>query len=206
MLCNTCKEDVNSKFTHALSVNICPMCGGNIIDAKLQSILNDLKIIMDDAKNYPEQVADWLFSNYQFKKFDPNEAPIQFNSAGTHAAPAHRAPITVNRSAEDVLKPDQMVPTNVFQTRAGTDKIKRAVDIIRGGSSSGAADPKEFVGVDAEYADEPIFDDSNIAPLDGKGANDLKDIFSNPPSSQDMEIQRLKKLRASVGGGTFRRD
>jgi Zn-finger nucleic acid-binding protein len=204
MLCNTCKEDVSSKFAHALSVNICPMCGGSIIDEKLKSILNDLKIIMEDAKNYPEQVADWLFSNYQFKKFDPNEAPIQFNSSGT--TPAHRSPITVSRSAEDVLKPEKMVPTSVFQTRAGTNKIKRAVDIIRGGSSGGAAPMSEFIGTDPEYADEPAFDDSGIAPLDGKGANDLQNIFSNPPSSQDMEIQRLKKLRASAGGGTFRRD
>jgi Zn-finger nucleic acid-binding protein len=204
MLCNTCKEDVSSKFAHALSVNICPMCGGSIIDARLQTILNALKLVMEETKEYPEQVADWLFSNYQFKKFDPNEAPIQFNSGG--ATPAHRSPITVSRSAEDVLKPEKMVPTSVFASRAGTDRIKKTVDFIKGGSSGGAAHPSEFVGVDAEYADEPAFDDSGIAPLDSKGANDLQDIFSNPPSSQDMEIQRLKKLRASAGGGTFRRD
>lgn len=79
MRCKSCKEDVPPKFTHALSVNICPLCGQEIMEIKLQNILGELKIALCDAKEYMDEVEDWLHSNFSLKKVGSNQIIVDKN-------------------------------------------------------------------------------------------------------------------------------
>jgi hypothetical protein len=221
MKCKSCKEDVPPKFVHAISVNICPLCGQEIMDTKLQSILNDLKHTMDSAKEYSEQVEDWLHSNYSLKKVNSDEivvptASIKQASVPT-LTPSHSKPITIRRSEDDqdqdeVFVNDQQIPTSIFAERAGVSKLKKAVDRIKG--NIGAADPSEFEGVDEEYGDSSMADEGNTMPLDSRGKRDIQNIFQEEDiykAQQEFELQRIKKLRAQSavggnGGGAFRRE
>src|ERR1700722_3546425 len=109
MRCKSCKEDVPPKFAHAISVNVCPLCGQEIMVAQLQKILNDLKNVMNETKEYSEEVADWLFSNYGLKKWEPptdmipvSSTLMKYPSAATAATPAHNKPAAIRRAESDV--------------------------------------------------------------------------------------------------------
>lgn len=64
MKCKSCQGEVPPKFTHAIAVNSCPLCGDEIMEADLQIALTELKSAMSATANYPEEVFDWLKSNY----------------------------------------------------------------------------------------------------------------------------------------------
>src|SRR5271165_5084263 len=64
MKCKSCQGDVPPKFSHAIMVNMCPLCGQEIMDTELQMILKDLKNCMEAVSEYPTEIFDWLKSNY----------------------------------------------------------------------------------------------------------------------------------------------
>src|SRR5271170_6309113 len=185
MKCKSCQEDVPPKFTHALTVNICPLCGQEIMDLKLKNILGELKVALGDAKDYMDEVEDWLLSNYSLKKIKPNEVTVDkiklqtleqksaAVQAGTFNPPmqnSHGPGTMVNRRDEDSGSDDVVVderPPNsgmsVFHQRAGVLNPKKALDFIKGKASLGAADPSEFSGVDEEYGVD--IGSENLNPL-----------------------------------------
>lgn len=232
MKCKSCQEDVPPKFTHAFAVNICPLCGQEIMDTKLQTILGELKSALGDAKDYMEAVEDWLLSNYSLKKIKPNEVlvdkiklqTLEQKSANAHSfgqlpgnSPAAHVPsgpgAMVNRreDSDDVIVDEK--PTSIFHQRAGVINQKKALDFIKGKTSTGAADPSEFEGVDEEYGemDEPATGNQN--PLSVNEQRAMANIFKGNDlgsTSQELELQKLKRLQAQSavaggGGGAFRR-
>lgn len=64
MQCKSCQGDVPPKFSHAISVNICPLCGNEIMEPELQIAFASLKEAMAAATKYPTEIFDWLKSNY----------------------------------------------------------------------------------------------------------------------------------------------
>jgi hypothetical protein len=222
MKCRSCKEDVPPKFAHALSVNVCPLCGQEIMEAKLQNVLAELKICLTDAQEYSEEVEDWLFSNYSFKKIKSNEVVVDKNQlerqVQTHAHTNANASVShftgkgpgvsVNRNEdEDLTVEDQ---PSIFAKRAGIGNHKKAIDFIKGRTSFGAADPSEFQGVDDEYGDVNGYsDDEDTNPLNVNERKQMANIFSQDDNkvSQEMQMQKLKRLQAASegGGGFFRR-
>jgi hypothetical protein len=220
MKCKSCKEDVPPKFVHAISVNVCPLCGREIMDSELQSILNDLKTIMDKASGYTSEVADWLFSNYGLKKWDPKEAAKEaYFSGGIEPTVGHpksqpappgqnRAPVLVHRSEDEdmeVESPGEDV--SVFAKRAGL-KPSNFKKVIANIQNAGAADPSEFQGVDDEYGEINVADEEPSAPLDSRGKKEIMAIFKED-GAKSLELEKLKKLRAqnavagAGGGGKF---
>lgn len=219
MKCQSCKEDIPPKFAHALSVNICPMCGQEVMDIKLKNILGGLKISLEAAKDHMEDVEDWLFSNFSLKKIKPNEIIVDKNAeplfvpGNMQQKPTqHKPGVMVNRSdnddGEDVVVDDSA--STVFAKRSGVIHPKKALDFIKG-KSTGAASPSEFKGADEEYGD--VFaNDTNVKPLSTNEVNQMNDLFGNPDlsnTSHELEMQKLKRLQAqssvSNGSGSIRR-
>jgi hypothetical protein len=225
MKCKSCKEDVPPKFAHAIATNMCPLCGQEIMDAKLQNILGELKIALGDAKDYMAEVEDWLFSNFSLRKIKENEivvdkeanekSKMQFENIQTEKTKRHvgNPGVMVNRNEQDEQVEDDIVvedkPSTVFAKRAGVHNVKRAVDFIKG-RSTGAADPSEFQGVDEEYGDI-VEDHKDLNPLNNSERNQMANIFRNEDSKvlDELEMQKLKRLQSqgaiNGGSGFFRR-
>lgn len=73
MKCISCESEINPKFKHALDINVCPFCGEHIMEEHLKNCLASLAIAMGDMIKYPDQLNDWLLSNYNYIKTDsPN--------------------------------------------------------------------------------------------------------------------------------------
>lgn len=195
MKCKSCNEDVPPKFTHAISVNICPLCGQEIMSAKLQNILGELKIAFGDAKEYMSEIEDWLYSNYSFKKI--NEDQIVINKSELKKE-LNNPPIKVNRSEGDEIVLDEPRAQSVFERRAGIKNHKKNLDFIKG-RSFGPAHPSEFKDDEAEW------NDAEQQALQNNEDVDMNNLFDTD-DSRTLELEKIKKIRSqNSGGGAFRR-
>ncbi len=70
MKCISCEVEINPKWKHAIDINICPFCGQSIMEDNLKSLLIVLSQTLKELQNYPEQLDDWMLSNYNYIKID----------------------------------------------------------------------------------------------------------------------------------------
>lgn len=70
MKCVSCEVEINPKWRHAIDINICPFCGSEILEEHLKNLLTSLSETMAKLQDYPDQLNDWLLSNYNFIKTD----------------------------------------------------------------------------------------------------------------------------------------
>lgn len=75
MKCISCEVDINPKWKHAIDMNVCPFCGKHIMEEHLKNLLGSLAETMEQLKEYPDQLNDWLLSNYGFIKTDSPDLP-----------------------------------------------------------------------------------------------------------------------------------
>lgn len=223
MQCKSCNDQVPAKFAHSIAVNICPLCGGEIMPIKLKNILAELKVALGDAKDYMDEVEDWLYSNFSLKKLTTDQMVVdksvfdalEHKSITQTSVPAHGSPFMVNRREDvsgDVVVDEK--PASIFHKRAGVINPKKAIDFIKGRTSSGAADPSEFQGVDDEYGEMNDSIGTNLNPLNMNEQKAMANMFAGNDlgnTSQELELQKLKRLQAQStvssggGGGGFRR-
>lgn len=70
MKCISCEIEINPKWKHAVEINVCPFCGQNILEEHLKNLLTSLGETMEQLRTYPNEVGDWLLSNYSYIKTD----------------------------------------------------------------------------------------------------------------------------------------
>jgi len=75
MRCVSCETEINPKWRHAININICPFCGEGIMEEHLKNLLTSLRETMESLKDYPDQVNDWMLSNFDFIKTDSPRLP-----------------------------------------------------------------------------------------------------------------------------------
>jgi len=197
MKCNSCSEDVPAKFAHAISINSCPLCGNAIVDPEVKLIINDLETVLNKAKDHMEQIEDWLMTNFQLHKVKENEIVINKDELPATVRDEERQGrgkgVNVRRAGEDGNDEDGV----------GSNKLspKRAIDIIKGRTGSGLADPKEFVGTDDEGNKIDLASEAGEG-LDRSEVNQMANLFGDgmhvdPKESarHDAHIQKLKSLR-----------
>ena len=152
MKCMSCSEKINSKFKHAIESNTCPFCGSLIMEEVLKNLLTDLRSVMDKLSAHPEELKDFLHSNYSLI----NESDIKNNvkHTVTHNT-ISKVTDTVNNSAHEDLDLDDnedensgtpllnSEKMNLIMQRAGANKInnrkedfKNLVNRIKSGSLS----------------------------------------------------------------------
>ena len=68
MKCTSCDTDINPKWLHAISNNVCPNCGQHIMQEHLKNLLTSLRETMEKLQEYPNEVDDWMLSNFNFIK------------------------------------------------------------------------------------------------------------------------------------------
>jgi DNA-directed RNA polymerase subunit RPC12/RpoP len=219
MKCQSCSEDIPSKFQYALSTNACPYCGREIMTTKLQTVIGQLKVALDDCKDCMLDVEDWLFSNYNLKVVKQGEVVVgkdqlkSFSTQQDGQPRVHNTGTAVRRvddNSGDVLDDEQ--PKTEFAKRAGIITAKKAIDIIKGkaGRTSGAADPSEFVGVDDEYGEDEVYmPEMNHRPISvANGESPLEGLFDGSglnKTSRELEMMKLKQLQQR-NEGNFRRN
>lgn len=75
MKCISCEVEINPKWKYAIDMNVCPFCGKHIMEEHLKTLLASLADTMEKLAEYPDQVNDWLLSNYNYIKTDSPDLP-----------------------------------------------------------------------------------------------------------------------------------
>jgi hypothetical protein len=70
MKCMSCEMEINPKWKHAIDINVCPFCGQGIMEEHLKNLFSSLRVTMDSLLEYPNQLNDWILSNYSYIKTD----------------------------------------------------------------------------------------------------------------------------------------
>lgn len=71
MKCLSCEIELDAKMQFAINQNVCPFCGGSIMDDELKELLITLHDVMEDlSMAYQDQLDDWMLSNHNYIKTD----------------------------------------------------------------------------------------------------------------------------------------
>jgi Zn-finger nucleic acid-binding protein len=67
MKCTNCQAEIEAKWKHAISSNICPYCGEKIFSDELGSLLSASRKLFDSVEDgFKYNFEDWLMSNYGY--------------------------------------------------------------------------------------------------------------------------------------------
>lgn len=136
MKCLSCSAEINPKWTHAIDTNLCPFCGETIMDGKLKDLLSNLKTIMDQLLEFPEELYDWLLSNYNLLNTNSDKLinylnedqlkEISQNNKRNSSLKNEKKIIKVNNGENEeeieVISIQDEEKTNEFVERAGIKK------------------------------------------------------------------------------------
>jgi hypothetical protein len=203
MQCKSCQDEVPAKFAHAISINVCPLCGGQIIPEFIKNILNELKTVLDKAKDHFADVEDWLLANYNLRQIKDTEVVVNKDDLPATLDPSVRPPqgktgkIKVKRSGEEddneEVEAENAPPLNKFAVAAGVNpKItsQRALEFIKGKAKqdSNSDALKEAFLKDEEGA----VDDS---PLDRNELATVQNMFEDSGNQVDEDNEHLSRMQ-----------
>lgn len=208
MQCKSCNESVPERFAHAISINVCPLCGKEILDTYVKNILNELKTVLDKAKEHFAEVEDWLLANYNLRQIKEGEVVVSKDdlppSADAVLRPAGKSGkgSRVHRSADDEDDEDQDTalvqgsqPLNEFALRAGVNpKItsQKALEFIKGKTKQ--EDTTDAIKEAFLQGEEEVVDES---PLDQEELSTVRNMFEDSGSEDENSehIKRMQKLK-----------
>lgn len=213
MQCKSCNEDVPSKFTHAISINVCPLCGGEIVPIFLKEILNKLQSVLTEAKEYMLDIEDWLLTNYKLHRIADDEVVVKKEDLPANLDPSMRPQgksgkgISVHRSDDDDgedVEVDDAKPLNQFAKRAGVSPkmtSQKALEFIKGKAEQDN-DPNVLAQAFLKNDNETDVSPMENVPLSKNELSDMEDALgigiqldegSNKEYSRHMG--RLKNLQ-----------
>lgn len=82
MRCINCGADIPPEWVNAIQQNVCPGCGGEIMNTTTQDLLKELTDAIKRMPNDPAGIAGWLMSNYRFQKMGAAQPVEKFHRKG----------------------------------------------------------------------------------------------------------------------------
>jgi hypothetical protein len=82
MKCMSCGANIPPEWVNAIKSNVCPGCGGDIMNSDTKGLLDELSEAMAKMPNDPNGVAGWLLSNYRFQKIGDASPVEKFHTKG----------------------------------------------------------------------------------------------------------------------------
>lgn len=225
MRCQTCSEDISSKFAAAISKNSCPYCGESIISEELQNVLAELHTVFAIATEFPDEVAEYLKDNHSLIKLADNQVVVGkeewevYQKKASFISSGKGQVVKRSGDGEDgEMMANADTGKTLFSQRAGVKiPTKSALDYIKGGSA-GAAPMSAFNMKEDEHGNIIEGDDGgesggeieNVQPLNNRDIRSMDDLFApNPEEDRLVKLLELEKRRAarapSEGEGKFRR-
>ena len=199
MECKSCNSEIDPKWKHAIDQNICPFCGQPILDEQLQSSLSSLGKEMDElVSKFPDQLDDWMKSNYSYIKMSKISQHQQ--SKGKKKDYSEEIQLkTINgeeyQVSGEVLQSSDV--SNEFLKNAGADKVVkdqgRIKNLLKEIKSKGSP---MITSIDSDEGAHSEHNDSCD--------NDLKKEFQTAMSDgagEDSEINYDEEYHSGGGSG-----
>jgi hypothetical protein len=140
----SCGANIPPEWVNAIQSNICPGCGGEIMNTATQELLQELTEAIKKMPNDPQGIAGWLMSNYRFQKMGDGKpvekfhrkggGPGDFDESNLKIAPGYNELIkrTDNIGKEELMKTAQLAERGKeFAARKG-GKLAEFANMIQG--------------------------------------------------------------------------
>lgn len=146
MKCMSCDAEIPPAWVHAIQNNICPGCGGAIMDDSSKELLSQIREAISKMPNDPEGLAGWILSNFDIRKKGEIE-PTAFHRK--HAAQPGGS--SVGPQGQQLAWANS--PTHDFMKRSGADKVlanpkyaamAQAINSVDGNMYGGQPEPTAF--------------------------------------------------------------
>jgi Zn-finger nucleic acid-binding protein len=143
MKCKSCELEINPQWKHAIETNICPFCGQSIMDAKLKDLLGLLQTTLDELKEYPDELNDWMLSNHNFIKTDstllPNYLPEDYVRPRRKQPEVEGQKYTVKVKTESG---EEEVVAEKIQSEKTTNEFFKRAEVLRKRDNVGSVSEK----------------------------------------------------------------
>lgn len=124
MKCMSCGAPILPEFKAAITQNICPGCGGELLNEATIELLDELKAAFEKMPNDPEGLSGWLLSNYEMRKIGTAEPVQQFYGSqmpyypqpGYQQQPIYRQQNPELAEKEAALRANPKYATNKLET------------------------------------------------------------------------------------------
>ena len=88
MKCNSCSNIIDSRLSFAITQNICPYCGQQIMSDELKELLNNVKpLITSLEEKYEDVWLSWIKENFNMTKLRVGQPIVKNNSKKDDASP-----------------------------------------------------------------------------------------------------------------------
>lgn len=197
MYCAGCKTEILSEFKHALSSNICPACGGDIMDEESLVLIEDVrKTIMSEATVRDEtarKLATSLVLKYNMTITE--ETLVSKKREGGASKPKIAPPSVAQQVMKDsegvmeVSELDNDEVTDAERERIMEEAVRKRYNMVDGIQSAAG----DFPG------DDPSYDSSEDSIFSEGAANPLLE------RERLVRLQKQKQAMEGGSGGSFRR-
>lgn len=218
MKCNSCQTEIDPRWTHALNSNICPNCGDSIMPDNLKELLASLKETMQALQEYPQELNDWMLSNYSYIKTDspdlvnylPDETikSLKSSQRDKEVQERKKSTTTIKVKNENGEIEEQEVEVEKIQSDdKATEFFKRAQSLIgkKIGSKPAAnnASPASF----GSAAEKTAHIKAMAERIKKEGSELLlpdadEEVFS-PDTTERADPDTVAQLQMAIGGGEY---
>lgn len=140
---------------------------------------------MKEAEEFPDLIADWLFSNYQLKKAGYKSPNIEDDEENDDITPfARRAGIKV--------KP-------AVSSKGVSSKFAQVLEQIQKGDEDVEIEPKQQME-EQEENDIVLIDGGSKSPLGTREQQQLVDLFDNGGVNNTLEAEKLRRMQKQFAG------
>jgi len=191
MKCISCTAEIPANWSYALNNNLCPSCGGPIMDEDAKSLLDELREAMSKMPNDPEGLAGWLLSNYKLIKVGTAE-PTDFYKK--------------NSNKKSAIKLNNENPVQKLLKRAGVDKQvakqKQLADLAK--SIVEIEDDQYGDSLDKDHSDDEDlvvedYDDDDYKPVSKLSSAIAKNSSSLiDPNASPLDYDSMKEVINAV--------
>lgn len=205
MKCMACEEVIPAEWKACLVSNICPKCGGQIMDDTIKGLLGSLRNAVDELSKVPEETMDMLLSNCGLCRKVNAKNVVMENNPALKIAPNSMQEFLARSKAPHLAN------------RENSKDLKDLVKQIRNREEPEIVEEEDIPMNVIAKGDELV--DPNLTPptlqeiqkivssIADAGESDLGGFMDLPPALQQDRLNRLeqrRKITSGVGGG-FRR-
>jgi hypothetical protein len=227
MRCVNCGAEIPPQWVNALQSNVCPGCGGSIMDESSKELLDEISSAMERMPNDPQGLAGWLLSNYELFKigdgqpigeFHRKKQPEDYSNLKIAGDPQTKfferagVPNANTALAKKTQFKNKKIATLVSNIMNTPDPYGDGSDIEYEDSELDNEDVNAYNEMKKDGTDPFNLNQSSEINIDDKLSGDKieESLLSTPEGKRVLNTERLRKINAQQafqnGGGVFRRN
>ena len=194
MRCMSCTADIPPEWVNAIQRNVCPGCGGEIMNEPAKELLTELTAAMERMPNNPQGVAGWLLSNYQLRKVGEAQPVEHFHTKQQMAQGGfdeHQLKIANNPVQQMLQRSGQFKNIQATQAKLagapmGGNRMQQLAEMAQGIAE--VDNTEAYLTADENFSAQQYYDPDDDAIIE-RGPRMSKQLVAAGASLVDPSVQ-----------------